>query len=67
MRLSEQGLQEERDQWEAAGYRLPWYDHRAMVQATRREPFWIHFGAGFGLSRRMWSRICWIKRSWTGA
>ncbi len=46
MRLSEQGLQEERDQWEAAGYRLPRYDHRAMVQATRREPFWIHFGAG---------------------
>lgn len=46
MRFSEQGLQEERHLWEAAGYRLPQYDRRAMVQATRENPFWVHFGAG---------------------
>ncbi len=46
MRFSEQGLQEERHLWESAGYRLPQYDRRAMVQATRENPFWVHFGAG---------------------
>ena len=46
MRLNEQSLQEERASWEAAGYRLPQYDRRAMAQATRENPFWVHFGAG---------------------
>ncbi len=46
MRLNEQGLQEEKDAWEAAGYRLPQFDHRAMVRLTRENPFWVHFGAG---------------------
>lgn len=46
MRFHEQGLQEDRHLWEAAGYRLPQYDRRAMVQATRENPFWVHFGAG---------------------
>lgn len=46
MRLNEQGLKEDKLQWEAAGYRLPQYDHAAMVHATRKEPCWLHFGAG---------------------
>lgn len=46
MRLSEQGLREEKARWEAAGYRLPCYDHEAMVKATKENPFWLHFGAG---------------------
>lgn len=46
MQLNERGLIEEREQWEAAGYRLPEYDHAAMVKKTKEEPFWIHFGAG---------------------
>lgn len=46
MELSERGLREEREQWEAAGYRLPQYDHEAMVRATKEAPFWLHFGAG---------------------
>lgn len=46
MRLSEQGLQEERAQWETAGYHLPKYDHKAMVEKTKEAPFWLHFGAG---------------------
>lgn len=46
MELSERGLREEKERWKAAGYRLPQYDHEAMVKATRKAPFWIHFGAG---------------------
>ena len=46
MRLNEQGLREERHLWEAAGYKLPQYDHGAMVRRTRSAPFWVHFGAG---------------------
>ena len=46
MRLSEQGLQEERSKWEMAGYHLPKYDHKAMVERTKENPFWLHFGAG---------------------
>ncbi|MDO4321315.1 MAG: mannitol dehydrogenase family protein [Lachnospiraceae bacterium] len=46
MQLNEQGLIKEKAQWEAAGYRLPQYDHAAMVKATKENPFWVHFGAG---------------------
>ena len=46
MRLNVQSLQEEKELWKAAGYRLPQFDHKAMVQATRENPVWIHFGAG---------------------
>ena len=46
MQLTEKGIIEERGAWEAAGYRLPQYDHAAMVKATRENPTWIHFGNG---------------------
>ncbi len=46
MQLNEQGLIKEKAQWEAAGYRLPRYDHAAMVKATKENPTWLHFGAG---------------------
>lgn len=46
MQLNEQGLINEKEQWEAAGYHLPQYDHAAMVKATKENPVWLHFGAG---------------------
>lgn len=46
MRLSEQGLESEKAQWEAAGYHIPKYDHAAMVERTKENPTWLHFGAG---------------------
>lgn len=46
MRLNEQGLKQERAQWEAAGYAIPGYDHAAMVKRTKENPVWLHFGAG---------------------
>lgn len=36
----------ERDFWEKAGVKLPAFDHAAMCTATRKNPTWIHFGAG---------------------
>ena len=35
-----------RKQWEEKGYRLPGYDIERMREATKENPFWIHFGAG---------------------
>ena len=35
MRLNVQSLQEEKELWKAAGYRLPQFDHKAMVQASQ--------------------------------
>lgn len=46
MRLHEQGIKEDTMQWKEAAYRLPQYDHAAMVHATKENPFWLHFGAG---------------------
>ncbi len=32
--------------WEAAGVKLPKYDVMAMREKTRKNPIWVHFGAG---------------------
>ena len=45
MKLNESGLQN-RKMWEEKGYQLPTFDHAAMCEKTRKNPFWIHFGAG---------------------
>ena len=45
MRLDQKGL-ENRAGWEKAGYRLPQFDRVAVTEATKENPFWIHFGAG---------------------
>ena len=46
MQLSEQGLLNDKAKWEAAGYNLPKYDRAVMVERTKENPWWIHFGAG---------------------
>ncbi len=43
--LSTLGLQD-KAAWEAAGYALPQYDRAAVIEATKANPEWIHFGAG---------------------
>lgn len=45
MILNEQGMLN-RGEWEAKGYRLPAYDRPAMVEKTKANPNWLHFGAG---------------------
>ena len=36
----------EREAWAKAGVRLPAYDVSAMVERTKANPIWVHFGAG---------------------
>ena len=43
--LNEQGLRN-RAAWESAGYAIPRYDREAMAERTRKNPVWLHFGAG---------------------
>ena len=45
MELNLAGLKN-REEWEAAGYRLPEYDIASVTERTRTAPRWIHFGAG---------------------
>ena len=32
--------------WEEAGFELPQFDHQQMIEKTRANPEWVHFGAG---------------------
>lgn len=45
MKLSTQGLSNEKE-WEEKGYHLPQYDRAAMIAETKKNPTWVHFGAG---------------------
>jgi len=36
----------DKDAWAASSVRLPQYDPAGMAALTRREPVWVHFGAG---------------------
>ncbi|MCM1216301.1 MAG: mannitol dehydrogenase family protein [Lachnospiraceae bacterium] len=46
MKLTLKGLQAQRADYEAAGYRLPSFDYEAIKKNTYEHPVWIHFGAG---------------------
>lgn len=43
--LTESGLTD-RIAWESADYNLPEYNREDMISRTKKEPLWIHFGAG---------------------
>ena len=45
MRLDNASLKD-RAAWEAKGYSLYSFDREAMIEATVKEPEWVHFGAG---------------------
>ncbi|MDY4969904.1 MAG: mannitol dehydrogenase family protein [Lachnospiraceae bacterium] len=45
MKLNAQGLTDQAA-WEAAGYALPRFDREKVTAETKKNPFWIHFGAG---------------------
>ena len=45
MKLTLTSMQQQSD-WERAGVTLPAFDVRAMREATRQAPAWVHFGAG---------------------
>ena len=45
MKLNSEALKN-RAEWAEKGYRLPEYDREAMVARTKKNPTWLHFGAG---------------------
>ena len=45
MKLCEEGLID-KSIWEEKGYSFPTYDRTKMIEATKENPVWIHFGAG---------------------
>uniref|UniRef100_UPI00388EC040 mannitol dehydrogenase family protein n=1 Tax=Treponema sp. TaxID=166 RepID=UPI00388EC040 len=45
MKLTLEGLKDTAG-WSAAGVSIPTYDVAAMQERTKKEPVWIHFGAG---------------------
>ncbi|MEA5050973.1 MAG: mannitol dehydrogenase family protein [Oscillospiraceae bacterium] len=45
MQLTMKGIAD-RAAWEKKGYRLPAFDRAAVTEKTRRQPAWVHFGAG---------------------
>ena len=45
MKLNSETLKN-RAEWEAKGYLLPAYDRDAVVERTKENPTWLHFGAG---------------------
>jgi len=46
MELTLKSLREHREEFLAAGYRLPEFDFEKVMAKTKAEPAWIHFGAG---------------------
>lgn len=46
MKLTKSGVYENKAAWEQAGYKLPSFDRDAVEAATKKNPAWIHFGAG---------------------
>jgi fructuronate reductase len=45
MKLSNNELKN-RKQWEEKGYKLPKFDRDAVRERTKKEPVWVHIGAG---------------------
>jgi fructuronate reductase len=45
MKLSLAGIQN-KTEWESKGYHLPAYDVAAVAAETKKNPVWVHFGAG---------------------
>ena len=54
--LNETGLQNKTD-WENAGYKLPSFDRAKVKEETRKNPQWIHFGAG-NIFRAFQANVC---------
>ncbi len=46
MKLTLEGIRNDRAAFEAAGYKLPTFDYEAVKENTHNRPVWIHFGAG---------------------
>jgi len=45
MKLNQAGIQD-KAQWERAGITLPKFDQKQIAENTKKNPTWVHFGAG---------------------
>ena len=45
MKLTNAGISN-REEWIQKGYRLPEFDRKAVSEATKKAPYWVHFGNG---------------------
>ena len=45
MKLTNAGISN-REEWIQKGYRLPEFDRKAVSKATKKAPYWVHFGNG---------------------
>lgn len=45
MQLNRKGLRNN-EEWRDKGYRLPEFDRNKIEKETKKNPFWLHFGAG---------------------
>ena len=46
MKLTNESIKKQANEWATKGYRLPEFDREAMIERTKAEPSWLHFGAG---------------------
>ena len=46
MELTRNSLMQHGQEFEAAGYQLPQFDYEKVLENTKENPTWIHFGAG---------------------
>ena len=46
MLLSDEGINKDKEEYIKKGYHLPEYDRNKIEENTRKNPEWIHFGAG---------------------
>ncbi|MFP4017200.1 MAG: mannitol dehydrogenase family protein, partial [Halanaerobiales bacterium] len=45
LKLSIENIKSEKD-WQDAGIKLPEFDYEQVTENTRKNPAWVHFGAG---------------------
>ena len=45
MILTNEGIKNQ-EEWVSKGYTLPQYDREAMIAETKKNPVWLHLGAG---------------------
>ena len=56
MKLTAEGIKDKKV-WEEKGYKLPGYDREKIIENTRKNPTWIHFGAG-NIFRAFQANVC---------
>lgn len=57
MELTNNGVYNNLETWKQAGYEVPTFDYAKMKENTKKNPTWIHFGAG-NIFRAFQANVC---------